>query len=1222
MNYRYQTNLPIFEKRDQIIQSIRSNQVTIVAGDTGSGKTTQLPLLCLEAGLGQKKMIGCTQPRRIAAISLSEYVGSCFEASDQKMVGYKIRFREKLHPETRIKFMTDGILLSEISQDPLLQSYDAIIIDEAHERTVNIDFLLGYMRILLPKRPDLRLIISSATMDSKLFSRIYHHAPVVTVSGRLFPIEIRYKPVIELWKGQSMDCYIEGAITSVLEILQNEKDGDILIFLPTIEDINETVNRLHHICSEDIKIYPLHSRLSPFSQQQIFTSDNSRKIVVATNIAETSLTVPGVRYVIDSGLARMLSYEPSVGFNRMPIDKISRSSAQQRAGRCGRVTDGICIRLYSEQDFLSRPLYARPEIQRTNLAGEILKMLSLGLGDASRFPFPQQCAPKAFADGYRQLQELGATDKKRRLTRLGWRMSKLPLDPPLSRMLMYACDNGALAEVLIVAAALSVNDPYGYREHHPSGFRHRQSDFMGYISLWIAFHGSLSRKSFSRSALNKFCEKHNLIPLRMREWFDAHKQLEMICRSLVNQKRHRQYCHNTYDIIHKSLLTGLLHGIACKVENGIYHGIQSGQIKPFPSSILFGRDAPWVFFHEIVETSKVYGRMAAIIKPQWIEELFKDQISYSWHDPWFDIETGTVKAREEVVFHGLKLIENRVVDLGRKDRKMAGEVFIREALVGEKAGDSFRFVKHNRKLKEQIFTREQKLRRYLYAGDSFLETLYEEQLDQVVSIRELAHEIKNRGGDSFLIFKESDLVTTEDAAGVWEFPDEIEVCSYKLPVTYRFAPSKDDDGATVSIPESLFKITPSYYWEWLLPVFIKKRIQICIDLISEELTMKSIEKQCAYQILSNKLKVCAGPFLQTLISAVKECFDISISVNSLSVLIPDHLWARIQVLDGKGIAVCGFRKISDVNLSGGDLKGERPAEWSLACKSYEMEFLEQWDKVRLLQQLPVGTANQFIPIAGYPALHQYMGALQVRVFFSSDSALKSQGINIRQMAEQKIAEELAWEIESFRIPENLHYSLCKKLEIKSFSSCAEHIFLEYILRLPSKIPCDQSSFAQYLSDVRTRLPHARTEVINLLEKITDKLTICQDLFKKRINRHGILTTAIIQEELRDSLQEYCKILVCDTTPYVWFEMLPESLNCMAHQIDMGFLEPRKFRQKWEIIEQASIQLRSWIMESIRDTEMINDKHRFLVEQIIIEQFSSPHKLPSAAFLQKLMENGV
>ena len=964
MNYHYQQNLPIYQKRHEIIDSIRSNQVTIISGETGSGKTTQLPLLCLDAGRGVNgKKIGCTQPRRIAAISLASFVGSSFD--DPMSVGYKIRFREHLNRDAKIKFMTDGILLAETAGDFQLGQYDTIIIDEAHERSINIDFLLGYMRWLLPARPDLRLIISSATIDTKLFSRCFRNAPVIAVSGRLFPVEIRYKPLIALWKGESMDSCIEGVAASVEEIINSGEQGDILIFLPTIDDIYETVNRLRYYTErEQCSLHPLHSRMSAAAQQSIFRRSNTRKIVVATNIAETSITVPGVRFVIDTGLARVLRYEPSVGFSRMPIEQISRASADQRTGRCGRVREGICIRLYSEQDYLSRPPFTTPELRRANLSGVILRMLRLGLGDAGRFPFPQNPSHKSICDGYRQLRELDAIDRKNRLTPLGKKMALLPLDPPLSRMLMYAGEHGAARELLILASALSVDDPmcFNHEENTSKGarsFRHPDSDFMSYINLWTALNGSLSKQYLPVSALKKFCTDNGLLMLHMREWRDVYDQLKRICKSIPGFFD-KAAIKNSYDTIHKSLLFGLKNGVSCRVDNGLYHGT-SGEIRVFPASTLFGKDYPWVLFCEIVETSRVYGRTAAAIRPGWIEEIFKNQCGYTYHDPWFDEESGTVKAREEVTFKGLCLIKNRIVELDRKNREMAQEIFIRDALLREQAGDRYRFISNNREIINSIRSAESKLRMSLYKGDWALENFYHEHLSGVTGVKELNSLIRNRGGESFLMVKMSELLHSPVPDSILDYRDKISILGNQVPVYYNFKPGNDIDGVSVIVTEEVFRSVPVYYWEWLPHVFIKERVKILTDNMAAQYQGKLTDPKLFSERLLSSLSMASGPFSEALSTFTYHLCGITLSYDEILKLIPFHLWLNIIVKDDRGFVKYQLRP----PLS--RLENDKE-DWRASFLKADQEFTEDWGRYSFLTPVKIDVSRELIPFAGFPAL--------------------------------------------------------------------------------------------------------------------------------------------------------------------------------------------------------------------------------------------------------------
>ncbi|MBN1578394.1 MAG: DEAD/DEAH box helicase, partial [Chitinispirillaceae bacterium] len=525
--------LPIYPRCDDVIAALRDNQVIIVAGETGSGKSTVLPLLCREAGRGTAGRIAITEPRRIAATALAGYVASLDGTPVGKAVGFRIRYRQRLERSTRIVYMTDGVLLASLAGDPLLTRYDAIIIDEAHERSLTIDFLLGYLRLLLPQRPELRLVIASATLDTKLFSRAFNHAPVITVTGRRFTVEVRYKPVIELWKGYSIDSFIEGAVVAVEELCAAGERGDILIFFPTVDDVTEAIIRLRsRIREAEVAMLPLHSRLALHHQQDVFKKYRGRKIVVATNIAETSLTVPDVRFVIDTGLVRMLRYEPQASLSRMPVEKVSQASADQRAGRCGRVRDGICIRLYAQQDYLSRPRFVLPEVKRAGLAGALLRMHALNAGDGARFPFLQRPSSTAIAEGYRQLQELGAFDGRRCITPFGRAMARFPLDPPVACMLLRAKEFGAVPEVMVIAAALSVQEPLAAAEGSAAvkrESRHPDSDFMTYLNLWkrLPVQRDGPRRSIV-ALLRRFGERYGLQPMRLREWIDAHEHLRRI----------------------------------------------------------------------------------------------------------------------------------------------------------------------------------------------------------------------------------------------------------------------------------------------------------------------------------------------------------------------------------------------------------------------------------------------------------------------------------------------------------------------------------------------------------------------------------------------------------------------------------------------------------------------------------------------------------------------
>jgi len=709
---QYPLELPITARKDDIVQAIRDHQVVVLAGETGSGKTTQIPKMCLEAGLGIEAKIGCTQPRRVAALSISRRIAEELKVPWGREVGCKIRFDDRSSPETYIKLMTDGILLAETQADPLLCDYNAIIIDEAHERSLNIDFLIGYLNSLLVKRHDLKLIITSATIDTEAFSRAFNNAPIIEVSGRMYPVEVAYAPLDNPEQEEGELTYIDAAVRAVETILCEPGSGDVLIFMPGERDIRETSDQLEGRFSNDAEVVPLYGRLSSGDQQRVFAPSVRRKIVVATNIAETSLTIPGIRYVVDAGLARMSRYNPRTRTKRLPVEPISQSSANQRKGRAGRVRDGICIRLYSQEDFEARPPFTQPEIQRANLAEVILRMKAYSLGQIETFAFLNPPTPAAIQSGYGLLQELGALDDKRELTPLGRDLARLPIDPTLGRMLLQSQQEHATRELLIIASGLSIQDP----RERPSdqkdaaAFAHRRfvdprSDFLTLLNIWNAVHDQWETLR-TQGARRRFCRTHFLSYLRMREWQDLHAQLHGVLDGLGTLKLNES--NASYDAVHRSILAGLLGHVAMRVERNTYKGVGNRQTSIFPGSVLYDRserpkkgnansagegDKPggkgpsssqpqWIMAGEIVETSQVFARTVAGIEPMWIVQLAPHLCKFAHQNPHWSATSGRVLATEKVTLYGLEL-HQRNVAYGTIDSAEATRIFIRSALVEE-----------------------------------------------------------------------------------------------------------------------------------------------------------------------------------------------------------------------------------------------------------------------------------------------------------------------------------------------------------------------------------------------------------------------------------------------------------------------------------------------------------------------------------------------------------
>ncbi|RPI77401.1 MAG: ATP-dependent RNA helicase HrpA, partial [Desulfobacteraceae bacterium] len=761
--------LPITAKQSEIIQAIRENQVVIISGETGCGKSTQIPKMCLAADRGLDGKIGCTQPRRIAAITISQRIAEELGQELGQSVGYKIRFRDKTNPQAYIKIMTDGMLLAETQADPKLYEYDTLIIDEAHERSLNVDFLLGIIKTLLKSRPELKLIITSATLDTEKFSEAFAKAPVIKVGGRLFPVEVEYWPLDPEKEEAGELTYIDLAVKAV-ERLQNRPDrGDILIFMPTEQDILETCERLEGRQYPGTFILPLYARL-PASQQGRVYQVKGRKIVVATNVAETSLTIPGIKYVIDTGLARISQYLPRTRTTSLPISPISQSSANQRKGRCGRVQNGVCIRLYAEEDYLARPLFTMPEILRSNLAEVILRMIFLGLGAVAKFPFIDPPSPKSVKDGYDLLLELGAiawTGQEHILTDQGRAMARMPLDPRISRMMLAAQKEGCVPETAVIAAALSIQDPrerplekaaQADQVHAP--FRDPQSDFITLLNVWNHYHHTWLRLK-TQNKMRRFCKDYFLSFNRMREWIYIHEQIMHILKEQhldAGQRKTREITPALYAGVHRSILSGFLNNIALKKEKNLFQATKGREVTIFPGSGLFNKNADWIVAAEMVQTSRLFARTVAKIESVWLEELGAGLCKSSYTAPHWEKKRGEVRALEQVTLFGLVIVAGRSVSYGRIDPVESQRIFVQAALVEGQVNETLPFLKYNQELLAQVEKMEEKVRRrHLRADDATLAEFYRQRLAGILDLRSLKKLIKDRGVDEFLRMQEQDL---------------------------------------------------------------------------------------------------------------------------------------------------------------------------------------------------------------------------------------------------------------------------------------------------------------------------------------------------------------------------------------------------------------------------------------------------------------------------------
>ena len=835
----YPTELPISQKVSEIKKAIEQNQVLIIGGETGSGKTTQLPKICLDLGRGQKGQIAHTQPRRLAARSVCQRIADELQVELGKEVGYQVRFNNLSDDKTCIKLMTDGILLAEIQQDPLLKKYDTVIIDEAHERSLNIDFLLGYLKKLLPKRPDLKLLITSATIDLYKFSAHFNQAPIIEVSGRTYPVGIIYQPQSEA-EGADLADNIIVAIKELLKleskqgIVKKIQHRDVLIFLSGEREIKDIAQALRKEKLNNTEILPLYARLSNKEQNRVFQPHPGRRIVLATNVAETSITVPGITSVIDPGSVRISRYSVRSKVQRLPIEVISQASANQRAGRCGRISPGTCIRLYSEDDYLNRPEFTDTEITRTNLASVILQMLKMGLGDIDNFPFLDKPEPKAINDGLKVLEELGAINENGELNKTGKIMAELPVDPRYARILLEASAKNCLTELLIIVSAISVQDPrerpldkqQAADEKHRL-FQHPRSDFLSFLKLWQYFEGE--RQQLTQNQLRKYCQRHFLSYLRMREWREIHRQLLLQCRKLGLRENLEPA---NEEIIHQSILRGLIVQIARHYDGFEYQGTRNRKFQIFPGSSLFKKKSKWVLSAELVETTKLYGRLNCQIKPEWVEAAAGNLLNHEYFEPHWEKRRGEVVAFEKLSLYGLTLVDKRKVSFSKINPLVSRELFIRGALIAFDISTDASFYEHNRRLIEKVSELEDKTRRRdILVDEDALFEFYDRVLPaHIFSSRNLEHWYKklDKKYKTCLFLSEEDLISKHSAHfDINEFPDQLTTTSMALELDYEFAPGKASDGVSVDVPVSVLKQLKEEDLDWLVPGMLREK---CIAL--------------------------------------------------------------------------------------------------------------------------------------------------------------------------------------------------------------------------------------------------------------------------------------------------------------------------------------------------------------------------------------------------------
>ncbi|MFJ7338009.1 ATP-dependent RNA helicase HrpA [Streptomyces sp. NPDC101110] len=997
----YPEQLPVSQKKDAIAEAIRDHQVVIVAGETGSGKTTQIPKICLELGRGVRGMIGHTQPRRIAARTVAERVAEELDTPLGEAVGWKVRFTDQVDPDaTFVKLMTDGILLAEIQTDRELRAYDTIIIDEAHERSLNIDFLLGYLAQLLPKRPDLKVVITSATIDPERFSRHFGDAPIIEVSGRTYPVEVRYRPLLEE-DGDDADRDQITAITDAVEELQKEGKGDILVFLSGEREIRDTADALTKKQYRFTEILPLYARLSHAEQHRVFQPHTGRRIVLATNVAETSLTVPGIKYVIDPGFARISRYSHRTKVQRLPIEPVSQASANQRKGRCGRTSDGICIRLYSEDDFNARPEFTDAEILRTNLASVILQMTAAGLGDIEKFPFIDPPDHRNIRDGVQLLQELNALDPaqkdpRKRLTDTGRKLAQLPVDPRLARMVLEADRNGCVREVMVIAAALSIQDPrerpadkQTQADQQHARFKDETSDFLAYLNLWRYLREQ--QKERGSSSFRRMCKQEYLNFLRIREWQDIYSQLRTVAKQMGI---HLNEDDAPADRIHLSLLAGLLSHIGMKdVKEGAkneYLGARNAKFAVFPGSALFKKPPRFVMSAELVETSRLWARVNAKIEPEWVEPLAAHLVKRTYSEPHWEKDQAAVMAYEKVTLYGVPIVAQRKVNYGRVDPEISRELFIRNALVEGDWRTHHKFFSDNRRLLTEVEELEHRARRRdILVDDETLYDFYDQRIpEHVVSGAHFDSWWKRKRHEQpdFLDF-EREMLINEKAGEVTkaDYPDSWRQRNLKFRVTYQFEPGADADGVTVHIPLQVLNQVTDEGFDWQIPGLREELVTELIRSLPKPIRRNYVPAPNFAKAFLDRAVPLQEPLTATMTRELRLMVGVPFEADDFDLSkVPDHLKITFRIVDERR------RKLAeDKDLEALKLKLRPKARKALSQaaaataersggESLERSGLTDWTIGTLTRVFETRRAGQ--PVKAYPALVDDGDTVSVRLF--------------------------------------------------------------------------------------------------------------------------------------------------------------------------------------------------------------------------------------------------
>jgi len=1074
----YPEHLPVSQRRADIMAAIRQHQVVVLAGETGSGKTTQLPKMCLELGRGVTGLIGHTQPRRIAARAVAERIAEEVGSPLGQDIGYVVRFHDQISDASYVKVMTDGILLAEVQSDRLLSRYDTIIIDEAHERSLNIDFLLGYLKQLLPRRPDLKIIITSATIDPQRFADHFDGAPVIEVSGRTFPVEVRYRPQVQDDEGDQA-----SAICDAVDELAAAGPGDVLVFLSGEREIRDTADALRHTVPADTEVLPLYARLSPAEQHRVFEPrQGRRRVVLATNVAETSLTVPGIRYVVDPGTARISRYSQRTKVQRLPIEAISQASATQRSGRCGRMEAGICIRLYAEEDFLGRPEFTDPEILRTNLASVILQMTALGLGDIAAFPFVEPPETRSIRDGVQLLGELGALEDDR-LTPIGRQLAQLPLDPRLGRMVVEADRNGVLHEVLVLAAALSIQDPRERPQDKQQAaaalharFADDTSDFLAYLNLWQ--HVQQRQRELGSSAFRRLCKQEFLNHLRIREWQDVHHQLRQVTRTLGlrHETPHADGVVDS-DKVHQSLLAGLLSHVGLRdADKRDYVGARGARFSVAPGSALFKKTPRWVVAAELVETNRLWGRVAARVQPEWVEALAGHLVVRTYAEPHWERGQAAVIAYERVTLYGLPLVTRRAVNYGRIDPVASRETFLQSALVEGDWDTHHAFFADNRRLLDDVEELEHRARRRdIVVSDQALYEFYDTRIPaEVVSGAHFDAWWKQARRDrpDLLTFSLAMLVN-EQASGVspGDYPDVWVQGDLRLALTYQFSPGAHADGVTVHVPLPVLNRVSGAGFDWQVPGLRQDLVAAVIKALPKHLRVRLVPAPDTARAVLAQLEPRSGPFLEVLTHELLRLRGVDVRPEDVDLAkVADHLRITFRVFSGT--TTLGEGK--DLAALTARLAPRVQQELSRAAAGLERSGLTTWDVGTLPPVVEQGA------VRGHPALVDTGDAVALRVLGTAAGAEAAHRAGVRRLLLLSVPSPVKGV--SGRLTNAQKLALSRS-PYGSVAAVLQDCALAAIDALTTLVPRDAAGFATLLAAVRPALPEAMLTVVSAAEQV-------------------------------------------------------------------------------------------------------------------------------------------